>query len=307
MTSRYSLTLLGLTVLVFVAADFLQLTKAENNQPNAVQPVTGKINGATAKPEPKTLTAAQKAIPDEVAFEVFLRTVGENNAPQLLQKAGFDLDKDSSNVRQIMNDAKSVSETLDTLDKQANDLKKSKNGGLNAFADTTVKSTLARLQSNKKNVIQQVITHNSLDAAHFDNGWEKLQNYVQTAVKSQMQVVNAKSLSKQPKQAVKSAAFVKTSAEKTSAQTQVGDAYLYSTAWRENDNVFGTGTISEQYSSGTSYQVSVTVTSPSGRTNTTSGDWNYATLSNNTGLSTELENGTYNIQAYFEADAGGYL
>jgi hypothetical protein len=308
MKSRYSLTVLVLTVSAFVSVNFFQLTKAENKQSTETQSVTEQlkpITDSTVLTAPKIPTEAQKAIPDEIAFEVFLRTVGENNARQLLLQAGFDEDKDFDKIEQIMSRAKLLNDSLENLDKQAKEIKISKDGGRNFLADANVKSRLAGLQSDKTNILQQVISRNSQEAKRFDNGWGKLQNYVQTTVKSQMQVVDAKSSSrsKPPK---KDVAFIKTSAEKSAAQTQVGDAYLYSAAWSEGENAFGSGTITEQYSSGTSYLVSVTVTSPSGRSNTTSGDWNYATLSNNTGLSLGIENGTYNVQANFEADLGGY-
>lgn len=311
MKSRYSLTLLVLFVLAFVSINFFQLTEAETNQSNQPQPITERPKSVTDSANltaTKTLTKAQKAIPDEIAFEVFLRTVGENNARQLLVKAGLDENKDSDKIEQIMNDAKSVSENLGRLDKQAREIKISKDGGRNFLADAKAKSDLARLQSDKINIIHQATLRNLQDAARLDNGWNKIQNYIQTTVKSRMQIVNTKSSlqSKPQKKAAKDIAFVKTSAEKAVAQTQVGDAYLYSDGWYDGENAYGSGTITENYSSGTSYLVTVTVTSPSGRTNTTSGDWNYATLSNNTGLSLEIESGTYNIQANFEADLGGY-
>ena len=310
MRLRYSLTLLPV-VLAFVWVNFFQLTEAENNQPTETQfiaeqpePITDSAN-LTA---PKIPTEAQKTIPDEIAFEVFLRTVGENNARQLLLQAGFDEDRDFDKIEQIMSKAKLLNDSLENLDKQAKEIKIGKDGGRNFLADAKVKNGLTRLQTDKTTILQRFISRNLQEAKRFDSGWEKLQNYVQTIVKSQMQVIDAKSSSqsKPQKKGLKNVAFVKTFAEKSAAQIQVGNAYLYSTGWNDGVNISGSGTISEQYASGTSYLVSVTITSPSGRTNTTSGDWNYATLSNSTGLSLGDEDGSYNVQANFEADAGGY-
>lgn len=291
--------------------NFFQLTEAENNQPAETQSATEQpspITDLVTSTKTKIPTVAQKAIPDEIAFEVFLRTIGENNARQLLLQAGFDEDQDFDKLEQIMSKAKLLNDSLENLDKQAKEIKIGKDGGRNFLADANVKSRLAGLQSDKTNTLQRVISHNLQEAARFDNGWKKLQNYVQTTVKSQIQIVDVKSLSrsKTREKEVKDVAFIKAFAEKPTAQTQVGNAYLYSAAWNDGENVFGSGTITEQNSSGTSYLVTVTITSPTGRTNTTSGDWNYATLSNNTGLSKSLEDGTYNIQAMFDADAGGY-
>ena len=76
--------------------------------------------------------------------------------------------------------------------------------------------------------------------------------------------------------------------------------------WNDGINAFGSGTISEQYSSDASYLVTVTVTSPSGRINTSDSGWNYATVVNVTGLSLGLESGNYSIQANFEEQSGYY-
>jgi hypothetical protein len=311
MKSRYSLSLVVLAVLGFVAINFLQLTKAENTKPNEPLSTTEQLiptDNSVGLIETKELTEAQKAIPDEVAFEVFLRTVGENNARQLLLKAGFDENIDADKLDQMMNDAKSVSSILENFDKQARTIKIGKDGGKSSLASAKVKSDLASLDANRKDILKQLISRGLREATGFDNGWEKLQNYVRSTVKSQMQIVEIKSSvrSKPQRKETTKAAFANNFAAKSAAQTQVGNAYLYSDGWSDGENAFGSGMITEQYASGTSYLASVTVTSPSGRTNTTSGGWDYATLSNSTGISLGFENGTYNIQANFEGDLGGY-
>ncbi len=309
MKSRYSSILLILTVAAFLSVNFLQMTKAENKKTNETEQLK-KVSTTTDSTETKTLTAAQKAIPDEIALEVFLRTVGENNAPQLLQKAGLDENVNSNKIQRVLASAKLFNDNLDRIDKQSRRIKNLANHSYNSdfLKDSNVKSDLTDLQSEKKNIVKQFIAGNLAEANTSDNGWKELQNYVQTIVKSEMQIVSVKSASqaKQHEFDIKKAAFANSFTKKSAAQTQVGDAYLYITEWNDLDNVFGSGMISEQYSSGTSYLVSVTVTSPGGRTNTTSGDWNYATLSNSTGLSSGVEDGIYNIQANFDADAGGY-
>ena len=310
MKSRHFLSLIVLAVSGFVTVNFLQLTKAENSKPNETLSTTEQIstNNSVGLIETKELTEAQKAIPDEVAFEVFLRTIGENNARQLLLKAGFDEAQDSDKLDQIMNDAKMLADSLDSLDKKVRDIKLRKGGGRDFQADAKIKSDLSRLQSDKADILRQTISYYLKTATRFDNGWDKVQNYVQTTVKSKMQVVETKSSlrSKPQKKEMAKVGFANNFAVGTAAQTQVGNAYLYCDGWSEGENVFGSGMITEGYASGTSYLVSVTVTSPSGRTNTTSGGWDYATLSSIAGLSRGFEDGTYNIQANFDGDLGGY-
>jgi hypothetical protein len=252
----------------------------------------------------KTLTKAQKAIPDEIAFEVFLRTVAENNAPQLLKDAGFDLDKDAGTIEQMTQQFKSYNRSFERLDKQAEEIKSkvNKTAGVNFLTDEKVKNGLDALQNERTNLVIQAMT-NIEDNYRSENGWQKINKFLQTTVKSQMQIVQIKS--SLTAKIGKTSSFVNSFAGKNNAQ-QVGNAYLYTTGWSDGENAYGSGTVSEQYASGTSYLASVTVTSPSGRTNTTSGGWDYASLSNTTGLSLGLESGTYNVQSNFEADLGGY-
>lgn len=81
----------------------------------------------------------------------------------------------------------------------------------------------------------------------------------------------------------------------------------FSSAVSQDDfNVYGTATLSENSASGLSYRVTVTVTSPSGRSNTTQSDWSLAPITHTTGLSVGMENGTYQVQATFESQNGTY-
>lgn len=131
------------------------------------------------------------------------------------------------------------------------------------------------------------------------DGMRKLRDFIDSEVKS-----NIKTVPKPQSGGKNEVAFVKTST-KSSLQTG-GNLYLYSTAWQSGADVFGAGTLSEQYQSGTSYHITTTVTSPSGRANTTGGDWNYAALSHNTGLSIGDDGGNFTVQANFEQAEGYY-
>lgn len=79
-----------------------------------------------------------------------------------------------------------------------------------------------------------------------------------------------------------------------------------SAASRDDFNVYGSGTLTEDSPSGLSYRVTVAVTSPSGRSSTTQSDWSFAPITHTTGLSINLEAGTYDVQATFESQNGTY-
>jgi hypothetical protein len=268
-----------------------------------------KISSATKLTTTTKLTQAQKAIPDEIAWELFLRTVAENNAKQLLIDAGV---IDTYKLDSMMKEITSLDGIWELTENNARDIKlsKTKNGDLNFLADPEVKTRLAEIQETKDGFVKRYILRMTHETdlgkkSGYDNGWSKIKEYVMTDVKSKIQIIPAKRL-KTDSDVSEKVNFVKSSYKKLSVQTQAGNAYLYATGWCDGQNAYGVGTVSEQYSSGTSYLASVTVTSPSGRTNTTTGGWDYASLSNTTGLSLGLESGTYNVQANFEADLGGY-
>ncbi len=79
-----------------------------------------------------------------------------------------------------------------------------------------------------------------------------------------------------------------------------------STTSQDAFNVYGTATLAENSASGLSYRVTVTATSPSGRSNTTQSDWSPAPITHTTGLSIGDDDGTFNIQATFESQSGSY-
>lgn len=96
------------------------------------------------------------------------------------------------------------------------------------------------------------------------------------------------------------------SPENKTVTNSLNNLQFSSTSSYDSLNVYGSGTLTEDSPSGLSYRITVTVTSPSGRTNTTQSDWSPAPITNTTGLSIGDEDGTYTIQATFESQNGSY-
>ena len=277
--------------------------RARDKRARTTQPakLPGTISGAD-KPE---------AVPDNVAWELFLRTVGENNARQLVERAGFSEAQDYNSIDRVMSYAKSLNETLDSYDHQARSLKDAKNKrfGFRVESDPLLKTQLARIQSAKDQRVAQVMEN--LPNGFSKEDWQKLQDFINTRVKRNIQIIPSITLKEaKARQAGKTKtnalALAQTSTQQAHAQGGGGNLYLYSDSWNDLLNVFGSGTISEQYSSSGSYLVTVTVTSHSGRSNTTQNDWSYATSDNTTGLSVGVEDGNYTTQAQFEQQDGYY-
>jgi hypothetical protein len=233
----------------------------------------------------------KKQIPDRVAYELFLRTVGEFNARGLIEHAGFK----ENEVDVIVGNAKSLNEILNSNDEAARRIKENKTN----LSASNVKTELAKIQANKNETIDRTVNRYLSNSLRTE-GMSKLKDFIDSEVKNNIQVI-PKPKSESSKGEV---AFIKTST-RSSLQSS-GNLYLYSAAWQDNMDVFGSGTLSEEYESQTSYKTIVTVTSPSGRSNTTESDWDYATITHNTGLSIGMENGSYTVQADFEQAEGYY-
>lgn len=232
---------------------------------------------------------ANRDIPDKVAYELFLRTVGEYNAKGLVERAGFA----ESEVEKIVTEAKSLNELLILNDEAARRIRESKDN----LSASEIKTEVDKIRAKNDEMINRTVDRYLLAGLTVENA-NKLKDFINSEVKNNITVVT------KPKTSKGEVSFLKTST-KSSLQTG-GELYLYSAAWQSGMDVFGAGTLSEQYQSSTSYRVTTIVTSPSGRSNTTVGDWNYASLSNNTGLSVGVEDGTYTIQSSYEQAEGYY-
>ena len=238
------------------------------------QPRATRALNPTNQPNPtQNANGSAKAIPDNVAWELFLRTVGENNARPLVERAGnFAKDEDRSSVDHILEDAKSLYGTLASHDQYARELKNAKNKrpGFRLESDPQLKAELGRVQAWKDQQVAQTVNR-FLPGDMSKETWRKMQDFIDTEVKGNIQVVpqsaGPKATSRKPDTDTKSTP-AQASAKNSHAPQYGGNIYLYSAGWNDGANVYGTGTLSEQYWSNSSYLAAVTVTSPTGRANT---------------------------------------
>lgn len=231
-------------------------------------------------------------VPDYIAYELFLRTVADGNARGLIKRAGFDDDE----VEKIMSEAYSLNSILESADRKAREIKENRS----KLSKSQTRAELLNLQGKKDEIITRVVNR-YLPSNLRNEGMNKLRNFINSDVKRKIQVISSNSPQKSEE-----VSFVRTS-NKYPPMTQSTDTvYLYSIAWQDGMTVFGSGALSEQYTSQTSYRATTTVTAPSGRLNLTQSDWSYATLTNSAGLSIDVEDGTYSIQTNFEEQQGYY-
>lgn len=290
------LSILLLVISVFALSSMPDFTQSTSAQINRAQTT---IKQKSSRPSPRikaVINGAEKPnqIPDNVAYELFLRTVAEGNARALVKRAGFK-DKD---VEQIMSEAYSLNQILEMSDKRAREIKQNKNESPTSQAQTELTS----LQEKRDEAIARTLNR-YLPQDLREEGMNKLQSFITKEVKRNVQKILVKDVSPTNELAFNKS-FVKSFASRQNSSG--GQIYLYSTTWQDGTNVYGSGSLSEQYASSTSYRVTTTVTSPSGRSNTTFSDWSYAPVSNDAGLSKDVDDGNYNVDASFEADLGGY-
>ncbi|HBR56050.1 MAG TPA: hypothetical protein DEA22_01030, partial [Blastocatellia bacterium] len=239
-------------------------------------------------------------IPDMVAYELFLRTVAENNALSLVEQAGLD----ERETRGLMMDAGILYHNVEYLDMEARKLKARQrnlpNGGFAA--------ELERLQKKKDDVVARVATE-LLPHTLREDGYRKLEKFILGGVKPGIQVILLSGNTRTANIAsVKgySRNFVSRKSSRKRKSSSGGQLYLYSAAWQQGMNVFGSGSLSEQYSSDISYRTTVSVRSPGGRVSSSQSYWDLATITHDSGLSVDVEDGTYSVTADFEEQDGYY-
>lgn len=281
------------TLLPFLIAFFNQPTSAQTEKTQFAA-AKNKITAPFSRIK-KIISGkvAPQQIPDNAAYELFLRTVAEGNARALIKRAGF-LDKD---VEKVMNEARSLDEMLESLDKKAQKIKANKNNLLQSDGQTRLQS----LQQEKDEAVLRKTGRFTPLLSVEEAG--KLRNFIETEVKADMQKVLLENDSP-----VEETPLDKINTKSIAPARRGGvELYLYGTSWNDGANVYGSGGLSQRYADGgASYRITTMVTSPSGRTNTTESDWDNATIINNAGLSVGTEDGTYSIQTTFEQQNGYY-
>jgi len=81
--------------------------------------------------------------------------------------------------------------------------------------------------------------------------------------------------------------------------------YVYANAWQDGDKVYGSGTITSDYSNLHQYLVTTTVIAPDGnRSSTTQTGWDYAAVTGTEYLPIMPNDGTFTVESVFEGTDG---
>lgn len=206
-------------------------------------------------------------IPDTVAYELFFRTIGENDAHSPVKRAGFE----DKAIEVILGGAKSLNDYLVEADKQSIGLKKSRDR-----STIKIENESRKLREIKDGLVMRQIGYieRGLDAAD----WDKFQDFINFEVKGSIQ--------------------------KVSTQRDGGFVYFYSTTWSTDSKVFGAATVLEEDESKTSYRLTATIAHQGEKPKTTSSRWSYAPLRYVAGAEIGAKSGVYNVKFTVESQTG---
>jgi hypothetical protein len=230
-----------------------------------------------------------RAIPDNIAFELFLRTAAEGNARDLVKQGGFSEDQ----VEWIMGEAYSFENIVELADRAI--------ANAQSGSDGASLTEIAKEGRKKDEALARTI-NKYLPSRLGKDGMAKLRGFVTSDIKRNIQKIDIKGAGRK-EGSLRRSGFARSFAP---AYPGGSELYLYSAAWTDGINVYGSGALSEEYPSDSSYLVTVTVTSPDQRSNSTKADWSPAPVVNNAGLSIGDEDGTFTVQAAFEEQHGNY-
>ena len=235
-----------------------------------------RVNRKTIQPDlPGTISGASNldSIPDLVAYELFMRSISGYPSESVFKKAGLTDDQ----IVTAMNSVQSFESVMSLFDRGARDIKSSRSGT----------DKLAQLQQKKDEYIEREFNHYLPKVLGADGG-SKLRLYINAQVKPKTKKVRT----------------IQTARRHHAPGFGV---YVYTNAWQEGENVYGSGTITSHYSDLNQYLVTTTVVSPNGsRWSTSQTGWDFAAVTDTEYLPIMPNDGTFTVESVFEG-SDGYL
>lgn len=216
---------------------------------------------------PNNIGKLSTVIPDEVAYEIFLRSVGENNARSAIQRAGFE----GEGAELILGEAKNLNSNLEPSDKQLVELRAARNK-----SPVQIENEWKKLRKLRQDLVMRQIGYIQRGLGASD--WYKFQNFINFEVKNDIQ--------------------------KVSNQLDGGFVYLYSTTWKTNTQVFGSAAILELDQGKRIYRVIANIAHKGEKPKTSISTWGYAPLKYIAGTAIGAKTGVYEIRFTLEGQSG---
>jgi len=232
---------------------------------------------------PGTVSGASnpEAIPDTIAYELFMRSIADYPSEFVFKDSGFSGDQ----IANLLSYVRSFELVIATLDQAARHIKGARRGT----------DKLAQLQKQKEQFLERELNH-YLPLNLGAEGANRIRSFINGRVKQKTKKLPAE------------IAKLRTSARHHSSATMPNSSvYIYTNAWRDGENVYGSGTISSDYSDYNQYLVTTTVVSPNGsRYSTSQSGWDFAAVTDTEYLPIMPNGGTFTVESIFEA-TNGYM
>src|SRR5688572_24730750 len=272
---RVRFTIFLTLTLIFALVSSTVLQNRTNARVEAIRnQVKPQVKRKPIQPDlPGTISGASnpEAIPDTVAYELFMRSIADYPSENVFKEMGLESDQ----IRHALHHLQSFESVMTLFDRGARDIKSSRSGT----------DKLAQLQQKKDEYIEREFNHYLPKVLGADGG-SKLRSYINAHVKPKTKKVRT----------------IQTARRHHAPGFGV---YVYTNAWQEGENVYGSGTITSHYSDLNQYLVTTTVVSPNGsRWSTSQTGWDFAALTDTEYLPIMPNDGTFTVESVFEGSDG---
>lgn len=255
-------------------------------QRKQIQPdLPGTVSG-TSNPE---------AIPDTIAYELFMRSVSDYPSDYVFKGSGLT----DAQTETLLNYVRSFETVIGTLDQAARDIRREQRGA----------DKLAQLQKQKEQYLERELKH-SLRSNFGAEGASRIRSFINGRVKPKTKRVQADIARKEqmnesaPKSALHSR-LRNSAGHHPLATIPSSEVYVYTNGWYDGENVYGSGTISSDYNDFNQYLVTTTVVAPNeSRWSSSQTGWDYSAVTDTEYLPVWPNDGTFTVESVFEGTNG---
>jgi hypothetical protein len=246
----------------------------------------GTISGAT-NPD---------AIPDAIAFELFMRSISDYPSEQSFRDLGLN----EGQIQQALNYRASFEQELSLMDEAARNIRETRRG----------MEQLAQLQKKKENFIERSMKQTLRDMLG-DEGANKIRSNINARVKPKTKRITTITAKKtEDDREVAEPVRARRSARHHPAAVMPSEqqVYVFSNAWKNGGSVYGSGTLSSSYQDFSQYLVTTTVVAPNGtRWSTSQTGWDYSSVSNSEYMDIWPNDGTFTVESVFQGTNGYFI
>ncbi|MEK6406548.1 MAG: hypothetical protein AABN34_06255 [Acidobacteriota bacterium] len=232
-------------------------------------------------------SASPSNIPDSVAYELFLRTLGRSASRELAERVGLE----NANVDSLLSEASWFEQGIPLFYKAFHEASSGAN---------TSQKTAIRLDSLRQQREAYIAKISGLFLPRRLGGSDamKLLAYIRDEVKRKIKRI--------PVAAIRQANRWRS----IDIEDKGGSLYIYADSWYENANVFGAGAVTADYANLNDrvYQVTTTITAPDGLRYSVGSEEGNSAVVNIHALSIEKDDGRYTVESVLEGEdsAGNY-